>query len=80
MVWGLDQQFRFFKRFKNRAQHVLGLFPHVGMVTVSLGCDVIASGALRAHSAMLGWPLWAGRPGHTMLLPCGPGALAAVPP
>ena len=80
MDWGLDQRFRFFERFKNRAQHILDLFPRVGAVTASLGRGVVASGAPRAHLAALGWPLWAGRPGRTVLLPRGPGALAAVLP
>ena len=75
MVWGLDQRFRFFERFKNRAQHVLGL----GTVTASLGRDVVASGAPHAHSAMLGQPPCAGQPGRMMLLPREPGALVAVP-
>ena len=79
MVWGLDQRFRFFERFKNHAQHFLDLFPRVGAVTASLGRDVDASGAPRAHSAALGRPPWVGRPGRTVLLPHGPSALAAVP-
>ena len=80
MVWGLDRRFRFFERFKNRAQHILGLFPRVGAGTASLGRDVVTSGAPRAHSVALGRAPWVGRPSRTMLLPRGPSALATMPP